>query len=412
MMSRRLPEKPRFSPKHKRLLRHTVIDESGPGTILHDFDALLAFIGEQEFPVTGMHQLPRRTLPEINARLARPLQLGLKKPLQKSYPHIHGLYLLVRASGLTCVEGTARKPLLVVDEAVHRAWEGLNPTERYCTLLETWLLRGLPEIIGETGRFGARVPDTFMEWQWFFLRIPDEGMPVAGVKEVEAPLRFTPGWHNLGLLELFGLISVRHGPPEPGKGWRIERIDRTPLGDALLALLRARFFGDIGDVLQLEAEEKMPFGVLQPALQPYFPEWRNNLSVPEWAFREGTYIFKVSWGWMWRRIAIPAGHTLDALASAILDAIAFNHDHLYEFTYQNRFGVLERVSHPDVEEGPWTRDVLVGDVPLRVGQTMTYVFDFGDWWEFDVTLERVDPGMAIEKPVVLEKHGEPPEQYR
>jgi len=411
-MSRRLPEKPRFSAEHKQLLRGLVIDESGPGTILHDFDALLAFIGEQEFPVTPMHQLPRRTLPEINARLARPLQLGLKKPLQKSYPHIHGLYLLVRASGLTCVEGTSRKPLLVVDEAVHRVWEGLNPTERYCTLLETWLLRGLPEIIGERGRFGARVPQTFIEWQWFFLRIPDEGMPVAGDKEVEDVLRYMLGWHNLGLLELFGLISVRHGPPEPGKGWRIERIDRTPLGDALLALLRARFFGDIGDVLQLEAEEKVPFGVLQPALQPYFPEWRNNLSVPEWAFREGTHVFKVSWGWMWRRIAIPAGHTLDALASAILDAVAFSHDHLYEFTYQNRSGVLERVSHPDVEEGPWTSDVLVGDVPLRVGQTMTYVFDFGDWWEFDVTLERVDPGMGIEKPVVLEKHGEPPEQYR
>jgi hypothetical protein len=412
MMSRRSSKKLKFSPEHKRLLRSLTIDESGPGTILHDFDALLAFIGRQELTVTPMHQLPRRTLPEINARLARPLQLGLKKPLQKSYPHIHGLYLLVRASGLTCVEGTSRKPLLAVDDVVHRAWEGLNPTEQYCTLLETWLLRGFPEIIGERGRFGARVPDTFIEWQWFFLRIPDEGMPVAGDKEVEDVLRYMLGWHNLGLLELFGLISVRHGPPEPGKGWRIERIDRAPLGDALLALLRAGFFGDIGDVLQLEAEEKVPFGVLQPALQPYLPEWRNNLSVPEWAFREGTHVFKVSWGRMWRRIAIPAGHTLDALASAILNAIAFSHDHLYEFTYQNRFGVLERVSHPYVEEGPWTRDVLVGDVPLRVGQTMTYVFDFGDWWEFDVTLERVDPGMAIEKPVVLEKHGEPPEQYR
>jgi hypothetical protein len=291
-------------------------------------------------------------------------------------------------------------------------WEGLNPTERYGTLLETWLLRGLPEIIGERGRFRARVPNTFIEWQWFFFRIPDEGLPVAGDKEVEDVLRFTPGWHNLGLLELFGLISVRHGPPEPGKGWRIERIDRAPLGDALLALLRAGSFGDFGNILSLKAGEKMRFGVLQPALQPYFPEWRNNLSVPERAFREGTYVFKVSWGRMWRRIAIPAGHTLDALASAVLNAIAFSHDHLYEFTYQNRFGVLEHVSHPYVEEGPWTRDVLVGDVPLRVGQTMTYVFDFGDWWEFDVTLERVDPGMAIEKPVVLEKHGEPPEQYR
>jgi hypothetical protein len=278
MMSRRLPRKPRFSPEHKQLLRSLTIDESGPGTILHDFDALLTFIGEQEFPVTPMHQLRRWTLPEINARLARPLQLGLKKPLQKSYPHIHGLYLLVRASGLTCVEGTTRKPLLVVDDAIYRAWEGLNPTERYGTLLETWLLRGLPEIIGERGRLGARIPETFVDWHWFFLRIPDEGMPVAGDKEVEDELHYRPGWHNLGLLELFGLISVRHGPPEPGKGWRIERINRAPLGDALLALLRARFFGDIRDILQLEAEEKVPFGVLQPCPSPGGPSGRGRTS--------------------------------------------------------------------------------------------------------------------------------------
>ena len=411
MMHRRSPKKFRFSPQHKRMLRNLTIDESGPGTMLHDFHAFLTFIKGQELPATGMHQLPRRVLPEINVLLARPLQLGLKKPLQKSFPHIHGLYLLIRASGLTCIEGTSKKPLLIVDDAVYRVWEGLNPTERYCTLLETWLLRGHPEIIAEQGRLWLGVPETFREWWEFFLRIPDGGMQVAGDKDARGWLRYSPGWHNLGLLDLFGLISVRHGPSEPGKSWRIERIARTPLGDALLALLQAEFFGHAGNILPLESGEKMPFGVLQPVLQSYFPAWENNLSVPEWAFREGRHVFKVSLGWMWRRIAIPADQTLDALASAILNAAEFDHDHLYEFTYQNRFGVLERINHPYMDEGPWTSKVLVGDVPLRVGQRMTYVFDFGDWWEFDVTLERVDPDMAIEEPMVLEKHGEPPVQY-
>jgi len=410
-MHRRSPQKLRFSPQHKRTLRNLTIDESGPGTVLHDFHVFLTFIKEQELPVTGMHQLPRRVLPEINAQLARPLQLGLKKPLQKSYPHIHGLYLLIRASGLTRIEGTTRKPLLVVDDVVHQVWQGLNHAERYCTLLETWLLRGHPEIIGERERSLFRVPETFQKWRDFFLRIPAGGMQVAGDKEARNWLRYSPGWQNLGLLDLFGLISVRRGPPEPGKSWRIERIARTFLGDALQALLQAEFFGHAANISSLESGEKMPFGVLQPVLQSYFPAWENNLSVPRWAFREGTHIFKVSLGWLWRLIAIPAGQPLDALASAILNAVEFSHDHLYEFEYQNRFGVLERVNHPHMDEGPWTSKVLVGDVPLRVGQAMTYVFDFGDWWEFDVTLERVDPGMAIEKPVVLEKHGEPPSQY-
>ena len=73
----------------------------------------------------------------------------------------------------------------------------------------------------------------------------------------------------------------------------------------------------------------------------------------------------------------------------------------------------ERVYHPYMDEGPWTSEVKVGEVPLSIGQTMTYLFDFGDNWEFDVTLERVDPADAsLVGPVVLESHGEPPDQYR
>lgn len=412
MSYRRSPENIEFTPKQERMLQDLTINESGPGTVLHDFETFLTFIREQEeMPVTGTHQLKLRMLPEINARLARPIELGLQRPQQKSYPHIHGLYLLMRASGLTRIEGTTKKPLLVVDDAVYQVWEGLNPTERYCTLLETWLLRGHPEIIGERRRPWFRIPETFRDCQWFFVRIPDEGLPIGEDEEARRLLGYWPGWHNLGLLELFGLVSVRHGLPEPGKGWRIEQINRTPLGDALLALLLAEFFGNIDHILQLEFEEKTPFGVLQPALQPYFPEWKNNLSVPEWAFREGTHVFKVSLWDLWRRIAIPADQTLDALASAILDAVEFDHDHLHEFSYRNRFGVTDRINHPYMDEGPWTSEVLIGSVPLRVGQAMTYVFDFGDWWEFDVTLERVNPDMVVKEPVVLEKHGEPPDQY-
>ena len=111
------------------------------------------------------------------------------------------------------------------------------------------------------------------------------------------------------------------------------------------------------------------------------------------------------------RIAIPANDTLDELASAILDAVEFDHDHLHMFTYQNRFGVTERINHPYRDEGPWTSEVRVGETPLRVGQAMTFVFDFGDWWEFEVALECVDPDMALKEPTVLEAEGESPDQY-
>ena len=64
-----------------------------------------------------------------------------------------------------------------------------------------------------------------------------------------------------------------------------------------------------------------------------------------------------------------------------------------------------------MDDGPFTDEVLIGEVPLRIGQTMTYIFDFGDWWTFDVTLEQVDPDGGNPGPRILETHGEPPEQY-
>ncbi len=403
-----------FSSQHKRVLRDLTIGEDGPGTILQDFATMLAYLKGRDLRLTGKHQLPLRSLPEINARLARPLQLGLTRPMQKSYPHIHGLYLLVRASGLTYVESTAKKPLLVVDEVVLRSWESLNPTERYCSLLETWLLRGHSQIIEERGQSMFLVPDTFRNWASVFrYNMHDEGMQVAGDDQADSTLRYLLGWYNLGLLELFGLVSVQHGPPEPKKGWQAVRAWRTPLGDALLALLYVEFFDSLDNILNLETEGQVPYGVLQPALQPHFPDWKNNPSLPERAFQEGTHVFRVSlWQEIWRQIAIPARLTLDDLAYAILNAYEFDHDHLWRFSYQSRSGLWKHVNHSYMDEGPWTDKVRIGDVPLRVGQTMTYLFDFGDYWEFDVTLERIDPPDAsLQAPVVLKAHGEPPEQY-
>jgi hypothetical protein len=254
--------------------------------------------------------------------------------------------------------------------------------------------------------------DGFDKWVGFFLRIPDEGQQVAGDADAESWLRYSPGWHNLGLLDLFGLLSVRHGPPEEGKGWRIVYVRRTALGDALLAALYVGFFGNLDRLEEVEAQGKIPPGALQSALQPYLPAWQKTLRVPEWTFREGTHVFRVSLGATWRRIAIPASASLDALASIILNAFEFDHDHLYRFSYQNRLGVWEHVNHHALQDRPWTREVQIGDVPLGLGQTMTYLFDFGDSWEFDVTLERVDlPDAALKSPAILDAHGQPPEQY-
>jgi hypothetical protein len=125
------------------------------------------------------------------------------------------------------------------------------------------------------------------------------------------------------------------------------------------------------------------------------------------------YIFKVALDkHLWRRIAILATASLDELSDAILDAYEFDHDHLYRFIYRNRFGGQDEVNHPVLEEPPFTDEVTVGELSLRVGETMVYHYDFGDDWKFAVTLERIDPPDALQKRAqIIESKGEAPEQY-
>jgi len=403
---------PQLSPVHRQTLAKQKIDQDSPGTILQDFHTLIDFVGEKGVEVSGQyHLLNLKLLAPLNARMTHPLELRLKRPQLKSYPHLNGLYLLLRTTGLGQIYTMTKKPRLFIDQELLSSWLNLNPTERYFTLLETWALRGQEAIIGQ-GRGGLR-DFPLANWGYFFQRVPAEGLPVAGNSEAEHTLRYWPGLHNLAMLELFGLATIKPAPPVEGQGWQIERVFRTPLGDALLALL-GNYLRDHFDEILSEMDDlsEIPFGVLQPAVQPYFPEWQNNLTFPDVGFREGIYIFKVGWSDVWRKIAIPANLSLDDLSSAILNAFRFDYDHLYQFTYPNRFGAYKRAVHPYMDDYTPATEVRIGELPLKPGGRMIYLYDFGDNWEFGVTLERIDPpDPKISKPTVVEKQGRAPKQY-
>lgn len=406
-----MPYKPSFSSAHEKALKGVFITDTSPGTIVRDFNILLDYLGKKNISVRSRLQLPLHALPQINALLTHPIQLNMIRPQLKSYPHIYGLHLIMQSSGLTYIEGEGKKKRLLIDKLPYLSWKSLNPTEQYFTLLETWLFRSRPEI-SWGGRVKFFIFETLQELVSFFKRIPKGGLQISGNKENGEALRYLPGWHNLGLLELFGLITIQRGAPEAAKGWHIENIYHTAFGDAILAILCTGIYGNSQYYMELESQRKIFFGVLQPLFHPYFSHWENNLSLPKWVFRKGRHIYKISLGNLWFRIAILADQTLDSLASAILEAVEFNNDHLYRFTYESRFGAMERIYHPLMnEEGPSTNKVLVGDVPLRLGQTMYFLFDFGDNWEFDVTLEDIDQEIVVKESLFLEIHGRPPKQY-
>jgi hypothetical protein len=400
-----------LSTVHQCVLRNQTIGENGPGAVLRDFAALLDFVRAREIAVSGKNQLlPLALLAGLNSRLSRTNQVSLQRPQQKSYPYINGLYLLLRASGLSLMEYRGNKQFLLLDEDALRSWHGLNLTERYFTLLGAWLIRGRGEILGED-----RYPfSELSRCRDFVQRIPKAGLKVAGNKQTESTIPFQPGLHNVALLDLFGLASVWHGEPETGKAWSISRIFRTPFGDALFRLL-----SDISsDEIEMwwpvknRRDEAAMFREFQTRLQPFFPEWRETLTLPDTSMQDSLYIFKVSLGKVWRRIAIPGKMTLEALSEAILEAFDFDNDHLHLFRYRNRFGVFEEVKHPYAEESPSTAEVKIGELPLRLGSILEYLFDFGDNWLFEVGLEKLEPtNLKTRKPVVIEQSGQAPPQY-
>jgi hypothetical protein len=401
-----------FTPARERILRAQVIDAERPGPLLHDFRVVLDFVGTQGIKVGGKHHLlPNDTIEELNQRLRRPLLLNMKRPQLRSHPYLQGLHLLFRASGLGRVEGTGSKARLVLGPAMMAQWERLNPTEQYFNLLEAWLRLGRPEMVGERSRDEPMLYPCVGVW----MGLPAQGRRFDLQRPQEAHLLgIYRDFYQLALMDLFGLLDVEH-PNKPVQPWCPAAVRHVPFGDAFLALLADKVWDGPMDLLFAEEEgspESAGFGAWQPLFQPYFPEWRENLQVPKTGRREGTFVFRVSLGKVWRRIAVRADDTLDTLVGLILDSVDFDHDHLYAFTYTNRFGRKAQALHPYMDEGPSGDEVHIGDLPLGAGQSMKLVYDFGDHWEFGVKLEKIEPpGAKIETPCILESHGKAPEQY-
>jgi hypothetical protein len=237
-------------------------------------------------------------------------------------------------------------------------------------------------------------------------------------------LRFYPAFYNLALLELFGLLDIQAAPPAEGQGWRPQGVRMTDWGQALL--------GSFTDFLDrsLDAQTDSAFAMLgfadliepldcfeqwSQVVRPSIPAWRQDLEIPASPFQPGPHVFKVALGAdCWRRIAIGGEATLEELAATILGAFNFDSDHLYCFSYRDRFGRIVEIDHPEMARGSdnaLADEIKVGDIPLFPGSRIDFLFDFGDEWEFVLQTERVNADLAIRKPRVLEKHGRAPKQY-
>jgi len=389
-------------------IQKQTINHDEPGSLLRDFSSFIDFIGTTGISVSKKNNLvAMKDLQALNQRMSKPLDIYLKRPQQKSFPHINGLYLLLRASGLTRIVCDRREAKLMLNDKLLAEWQALNPTECYFTLFYAWWHRGNTEIIGERGGDFWGGKSFFYDSLYFFSKTLNKQLNIKNKQHEFSSLRYLPGLHNLALMELFGFITIKQDAALSKENWPITEIKPTLWGTSVLTYF--------SNYLTIQLDTGV-IAVWGEELKTYRPDWQKNLEPSQCSIKEdGGVILKVALGNVSRTLSVPNNINLDELAECILSAFNFDKDHLYEFIYKNSYGITEHVIHSDIDiddECLFTDGCIVGQLPLYEGSELTFRFDLGDNWEFLLRVESfINTSLCPSEPTVIEQHGNPPEQY-
>lgn len=405
-----------------------------PGTIVRDFEALLDVIGADGVRVSPKtSEFSIAALPELNARLAEPGNIGLARGRQMSYPHLDGLHLLLRTSRIVRIDRVRAPPRMIIDRAMLERWQMLNPTERYFTLLEVWW--NFADEEPQRRLFHASTVAGYRKDLVQSLRDKSKGHH-SDPRRNEALHRLL-GMTQIALMQMFGMLDVGQAVSVAGEGWKIQRMAATPWGLAACASYARAFSwtaeGMLASMLDPHGKSVLreplneisndedtprmpPFLRWAKAVIPHFPEWRNVLGEPqEEAPVTGSITFKVTLGnQVWRRIAMPARCSFAELAMIILDAFDFDHSHLYQFTFADEYGVRHTLDDHRHDEAidEFADAMTVGQAQLVPKQKIDFRYDFGDEWRFAVAVESVDGDTSLRNPKVVAKQGKAPKQYQ
>ncbi len=87
---------------------------------------------------------------------------------------------------------------------------------------------------------------------------------------------------------------------------------------------------------------------------------------------------------IWRRFVVPASISLDRLHDVIQIIMGWHDSHLHQFT----IGKKRYTEYPESkEDGLEGGKYRLGELIKRKGRTFNYLYDFGDDWEHELTLE-------------------------
>lgn len=369
---------------------------------LQDVNVFLDYLVKNPVPVSKNKNLPPVKWAEpLNRLLSSPDVLTLKRPMTANYARIMGLLLLGRSSGLASLRPDSRSnTILHVHAALYQQWQDMTGIERYFTLLESWINRGYA-----MANVGERInlsEDRFLPG--FMMMFGDndlwQGRPA-----------HDPGFYlrrgkafNLSILKMTGLAEFQF----EDSNRKINYLKLTPWGQLFLNACRQGFKESLICGNYEDDDEQIN---LLPAIKAIRPDFKNTLEQPAPVIA-ASYILTVALGSKCTRtLKVSAEHLLEDLAEAILKAFDFDNDHLYHFQYLNKFGADRSIGHPAMDfcDGCVTETRLRQLQPVS-GMKITFVFDYGDNWEFDIVV-MLGSEETTSDIQVIERKGKAPEQY-
>ena len=90
---------------------------------------------------------------------------------------------------------------------------------------------------------------------------------------------------------------------------------------------------------------------------------------------------------VWRKLRVPGGYTLANLHDVLQIAMGWENAHLHQFTIDGVSYTERTAEHPN--ELRDERDVRLEEL-ARARKKFVYEYDFGDGWEHEIVVERVD----------------------
>ena len=231
-------------------------------------------------------------------------------------------------------------------------------------------------------------------------------------------------------LNMFGLIDIEDAPQLENQGWNIKSIQSKKfmnekwdnINRLRMDCLLSRFEDDdehsadysfvVEDIDEIAINRRFADKITEQ-----IPKFTQRLKI-DLENRPGIYYFKANIGKVSRTLKVDYRSSLDDLCYDILKSFDFDFDHLYDVTFISSIGYkLTFNGAPEISyaENPTTKDILIGDLPIRINDKMNFTFDYGDNWQFSIVLKKIEVIKKVTNEIpnieIIEINGKAPEQY-